>query len=147
MKTAEKTRCLTVQSNRNFGVEGQNRSCSITWAAKQEKPQPLEECFFLTPTFIELIGSQPSLATASFDKKFIRSNLHLRSATKVRVALRFGFFSAHRCYLPLRCLAASSWLLRRNDRTNPACHPFEGVIRSLSLSGRSLNSKQEKAGE
>jgi hypothetical protein len=29
------------------------RSCSITWAAKQEKSQPLAECFFFTPT-IEL---------------------------------------------------------------------------------------------
>jgi hypothetical protein len=33
---------------------GQNRSRSIKWAAKQEKFQPKEMCFFLTPPFIEL---------------------------------------------------------------------------------------------
>src|SRR5215470_3130218 len=31
-----------------------NRSCSNKWAAKQEKLQPLEWCFLLTSTFIEL---------------------------------------------------------------------------------------------
>ena len=44
----------TVSSNRAPGAGGQNRSCSITWAAKQEKFQPREKCFFLTSTFIEL---------------------------------------------------------------------------------------------
>ncbi|MGA7960371.1 MAG: hypothetical protein WCA33_01620, partial [Candidatus Acidiferrales bacterium] len=34
---------------------GQNRSCSIEWAEKQEKFQPKGTCFFLTSTFIELI--------------------------------------------------------------------------------------------
>ena len=43
--------------NRAPGAVDQNRSRSIKWAAKQEKFQPLELCFFLTSTFIELIGS------------------------------------------------------------------------------------------
>jgi len=34
-------------SNRGDGTEGQNRSCSITWAAKVEKFQLREKCFFL----------------------------------------------------------------------------------------------------
>ena len=42
-------------SNRAHGAAGQNRSCSIDWAAKQEKLPLLERCFFLTSTFIELI--------------------------------------------------------------------------------------------
>jgi hypothetical protein len=43
-----------VPSNRAPGAEGQNRSCSIPWAEKQEKLQPAQECFFLTSPFIEL---------------------------------------------------------------------------------------------
>jgi hypothetical protein len=39
--------------NRAHGAAGQNRSRSIKWAAKQEKFQPQEMCFFLTSTFIE----------------------------------------------------------------------------------------------
>jgi hypothetical protein len=35
-------------------ITGQNRSCSIKWAAKQEKLRPLQGCFFLTSPFIEL---------------------------------------------------------------------------------------------
>src|SRR5882762_292885 len=42
--------------NRAHGAEGQNKSRSIKWAEKQEKFQPKEMCFFLTSTFIELIG-------------------------------------------------------------------------------------------
>ena len=34
---------------------GQNRSRSLKWAEKQENFQPMEMCFFLTSTFIELI--------------------------------------------------------------------------------------------
>ena len=33
----------------------QNRSCSVKWSAKQEKFPLMEECFFLTSTFIEQI--------------------------------------------------------------------------------------------
>ena len=39
--------------NRAHGAVGQNRSRSIKWAAKQEKFQPKEMCFFLTSPFIE----------------------------------------------------------------------------------------------
>jgi len=46
-----------VSSTRAPGADGQNRSCSIKWAAKQENVQPLETCFFLTATFIEQIRS------------------------------------------------------------------------------------------
>jgi hypothetical protein len=42
--------------NRALGAVGQNRSRSIKWAEKQEKFQPKEMCFFLTSSFIELIG-------------------------------------------------------------------------------------------
>jgi hypothetical protein len=40
--------------SRAHGAAGQNKSRSIKWAAKQEKFQPLQKCFFLTSTFIEL---------------------------------------------------------------------------------------------
>jgi hypothetical protein len=59
MKTAGReipNRWTAVPSNRVYEAAGQNRSCSITWAAKQEKLRPSEKCFFLTSTFIELIG-------------------------------------------------------------------------------------------
>src|SRR5277367_5982906 len=42
--------------NRAHGAVGQNRTRSIQWAEKQEKFRPKEMCFFLTSTFIELIG-------------------------------------------------------------------------------------------
>jgi hypothetical protein len=60
MKTAGRenpNRRATWPCNRALGAGGQNRSCSIQWAAKQEKFQPKEMCFFLTSTFIELIGT------------------------------------------------------------------------------------------
>jgi hypothetical protein len=56
MKTAGReipNRWATLFSNRAPRAGGQNRSCSIKWAAKQENGQPLERCFFLTSTFIE----------------------------------------------------------------------------------------------
>jgi|SRR5277367_4195823 len=58
MKTAGRenpNRWATLASNRAPGAGGQNRSCSIQWAEKQEKSRPKEMCFFLTSTFIELI--------------------------------------------------------------------------------------------
>jgi serine/threonine protein kinase len=58
MKTAGREnpkRRATVPTNRAHGAEGQNRSCSNNRAAKQEKLQPLQLCFFLTPPFIELL--------------------------------------------------------------------------------------------
>src|SRR5712692_10409088 len=57
MKTAGRrtsNRWATAPSNRAPGAGGQNRSCSIQWAEKQEKLQPARECFFLTSPFIEL---------------------------------------------------------------------------------------------
>ena len=60
MKTAGRenpNRWAKLSSNRAPGADGQNRSRSIKWAAKQEKFQPMEKCFFLTSTFIELIRS------------------------------------------------------------------------------------------
>src|ERR1700678_4008746 len=56
MKTAGREnpkRWALVPSNRAHGAVGQNNSRSIKWAAKQEKFQPKEKCFFLTSTFIE----------------------------------------------------------------------------------------------
>src|SRR4029077_4925814 len=58
MKTAGRenpNRGVATPSNRAHGAEGQNRPCSTRWAAKQEKLQPLELCFFLTSPFRELI--------------------------------------------------------------------------------------------
>jgi hypothetical protein len=60
MKTAGRrtsNHWATVSSNRAPGAGGQNRSCSIQWAEKQEKFQPALKCFFLTSPFIELIRS------------------------------------------------------------------------------------------
>src|SRR6202167_5314515 len=59
MKTAGREnpkRWALVPSNRAHGAVGQNNSRSIKWAAKQEKFKPKEKCFFLTSTFIELLG-------------------------------------------------------------------------------------------
>src|SRR5690349_25157951 len=57
MKTAGRenpNRGVAVPRNRAHGAVGQNRSCSVKRAAKQEKFRPREVCFFLTSTFIEL---------------------------------------------------------------------------------------------
>src|ERR1700674_2326503 len=57
MKTAGRenpNRWAKVSSNRAPGAGGQNRSCSIQWAEKQENFQPSQGCFFLTSPFIEL---------------------------------------------------------------------------------------------
>jgi hypothetical protein len=57
MKTAGRenpNRWTTMSSNRVCGAAGQKKLCSITWAEKQEKLQPLEKCFFLTSPFMEL---------------------------------------------------------------------------------------------
>src|SRR5271168_3814962 len=68
MKTAGRenpNRWATLASNRAPGAGGQNRSCSIQWAEKQEKSRPKEMCFFLTSTFIELIRELPADAAKS----------------------------------------------------------------------------------
>src|SRR5258705_6490544 len=67
MKTAgreNQNRLGTVPGNRVYGAAGQNRSHLISWAAKQEKIQPAEISFFLTPPFIELTG-KVATSTAS----------------------------------------------------------------------------------
>src|SRR6202171_3954578 len=60
MKTAGRENQIhgaTWPHNRAHGAVGQNRFRSIRGAAKQEKFQPKEVCFFLTSPFIELIGT------------------------------------------------------------------------------------------
>src|SRR5258708_4473468 len=67
MKTADKenpNRWDVLVSNRAPGAGGQNRSCSIKWAAKQGNGQPLERCFLLTSTFIE-----PTWSCSTFVRK------------------------------------------------------------------------------
>jgi hypothetical protein len=62
MKTADREnhkRGVAVPRNRAHGAAGQDKSCSIKWAAKQEKFRPPEKCFFLTSLFIELIKTWP----------------------------------------------------------------------------------------
>jgi hypothetical protein len=46
---------VTLPRNRADGAVGQNRSRSIKWAAKQEKFQPKELCFFLTSPFTVIL--------------------------------------------------------------------------------------------
>src|SRR6516162_11855978 len=56
MKTAgteNPNRWVLTPGNRALGAEGQNRSCSSKWAAKEENFQPRDRCFFLTFPFIE----------------------------------------------------------------------------------------------
>jgi hypothetical protein len=69
MKTADSenpNRGGTLPRNRAHGAVGQNKSSSIKWAEKQEKLRPKEMCFFLTSSFIELIGTWSSLSSESF---------------------------------------------------------------------------------
>jgi hypothetical protein len=57
MKTAGRenpNRWAKIASNRATGAAGQNRSCSINWAVKQEQIRLMEGFFFLTSPFIEL---------------------------------------------------------------------------------------------
>jgi hypothetical protein len=56
MKTAGRenlNRWATLASKQALGADGQNRFCSMRWAAKQENVQPAEKSFFLT-SFVEL---------------------------------------------------------------------------------------------
>ena len=73
MKTAGRenpNRWRILSGNRAPGAGGQNRSCSIQWAAKQDKFRPLQECFFLTSTFIELHGTWPGGSNSGFAMAF-----------------------------------------------------------------------------
>jgi hypothetical protein len=57
MKTAGRenpNRWAAKLSNRAHGAAVQNRSCSIKWAAKEEKFQPRDKFFFLTFPLMEL---------------------------------------------------------------------------------------------
>jgi hypothetical protein len=74
-----------VSSNRAPGAADQNRSCSIKWAAKQEKVRPLRGCFFLTFLFIELIRR----FVASMSQSEPNRSFELLSAT---AALILQFF-------------------------------------------------------
>jgi hypothetical protein len=58
MKTADSekpNRGGAMPRNRAHGAVGQNKSCSIKWAEKQENFRPKGTCFFLTSPFIEQI--------------------------------------------------------------------------------------------
>jgi hypothetical protein len=70
MKTSGKENqnsCATTPSNRAHGAAGQNRSCSMKWAAKVEKFRPRERFFFLTFPFIEQTRSRDSEEVARLD--------------------------------------------------------------------------------
>jgi hypothetical protein len=57
MKTADRenpNRWAAKLSNRANGAAGQNRTCSIQWAVKEEQFQPREAFFLLTFPFREL---------------------------------------------------------------------------------------------
>src|ERR1700676_5348899 len=76
MKTAGRENPIhgvRVPRNRAHGAVGQNRSRSIKWAAKQEKFQPEEMCFFLTSSFIGLTR-QVEVGPANFDFLIITSD-------------------------------------------------------------------------
>src|SRR5271154_2124988 len=83
MKTAGRenpNRWGNASSNRAHRAEVQNRSCSIMWAAKQEKVPPLQECFFLTSPFIE--------QTRQVKMNHKRNNFRLaRQPTRIRRAV------------------------------------------------------------
>ena len=68
MKTAGRenpSRCVAITSGRAHGADGQNRSCSIKWAAQVENFQPREKCFFLTFPFIEQTRTTSSFRVKS----------------------------------------------------------------------------------
>src|SRR5712692_97766 len=81
MKTARRenpNRWATRARSRVHGAAGKNRSRSIKWAAKQEKFQPQEMCFFLTSTFLELIRTSLKWATALRSRLFRNRMSHHR---------------------------------------------------------------------
>src|SRR5260370_42403301 len=89
MKPAQRehpNRWAKVPSNRAPGAVGLNRSCSIYRAAKQEKLQLLERCFFLTSTFIELTGP---LATYRVQRLLPASRRYIQKFAR-RCPDRFG---------------------------------------------------------
>src|SRR5271169_2239083 len=84
----------TLPHNRAHGAVGQNRFRSIRGAAKQEKLQPKEVCFFLTSPFIELIGTWPAgeVARRGTMKWHFRDRDHVVGASLV--------CSCHPLFLP-----------------------------------------------
>src|SRR5260370_20682282 len=100
MKTADRenpNRWAAKRRNRAPGAEDQNRSCLIRWAAKQEKLQPLEWCFFLTSPFIE-----PSTWRGRSEQILLHSvGCEARKTPAVGVVF-FLDFSLYRTYQALR---------------------------------------------
>src|SRR5258707_10161909 len=94
MKTADKenpNRWDILVSNRAPGAGGQNRSCSIKWAAKQGNGQPLERCFLLTSTFIELTGILRSAREA--DAVFWRHMAEISVTFPFLILITYGLTS------------------------------------------------------
>jgi|SRR5882724_6059648 len=99
MKTADRenpNRWAAVPSNRAHSAVSQNRSRSIKRAEKQEKLQPKEMCFFLTPPFIEQSGSHRA-ATSERDvllRRLVRIGRHSlvgrNNAISVRLVRHMG---------------------------------------------------------
>ncbi len=85
MKTAGRensNRWTILSSNRAASAGGQNRSCSIQWAAKQEKFRPMQQCFFLTSTFIELIRWDEFCMTPLASQRSMKTGSSLLSFAK-----------------------------------------------------------------
>src|SRR5216684_3444602 len=70
--------------NRAHGAASQNRSRSIKWAAKQEKFQPKEMCFFLTSAFIERFSKFPCFNSLVLGINKLRSGGIPHSCAKSR---------------------------------------------------------------
>jgi hypothetical protein len=102
MKTAGRenpNRWGNASSNRAHGAEVQNRSCSIMWAGKQEKVRPLQECFFLTFLFIELIRSW------DVQSRYLGSLLRRKTMNVIRDSICVGLMGCI-LILPLNNVAA-----------------------------------------
>ena len=68
MKTAGRenpNRWAILPSTRVHGAAAQNNSRSIMRAGNQEKLRPQEKCFFLTSTFIKLLGTWHVLVSST----------------------------------------------------------------------------------
>src|SRR5258706_7317165 len=89
MKTAGRENPIhgvRVPRNRAHGAVGQNRSRSIKWAAKQEKSQPENMCFFLTSPFIELIRWDEKAGLGGM--RYAPNNRRARSTRERRPAVK-----------------------------------------------------------
>src|ERR1700730_18572923 len=96
MKTASRenpNHRATLPLNRAHGAVGENRSRSTKWAAKQEKREPKEMCFFLTSTFIELLGSKSgtSVSNSSCKSGSASAGLPMFMKRRARDSLLSGF--------------------------------------------------------